>query len=90
MALSSAGYEFYSDARCAAEVLGSGAPATHMEYPVPGTVRGDSAAALGVVRWFGVGELRHIDTSLLWVHQVQDEKRMIFAKVAGYVSGQTY
>ena len=87
IALSLAEPELYGYVRCAAEVLGVGAFAKDLGLQAPGTVRGYSAAALGVVRRFGVGKLRQIDTSLLWVQQVHDDRILAFTKVFGYDNG---
>ena len=49
-------------------------------------VYADANAALGIVARKGVGKLRHLDTSILWVQQKELQKAVEFLKVHGVVN----
>ena len=54
---------------------------THVQYPL--TLRPDSSAAVGIGSRRGVGKLRHVDTSSLWLQQHVMSKNILLEKVAG-------
>ena len=43
----------------------------------------DASAAYGMLHRRGVGKMRHIDTSLLWVQEAAQTKKINFVKVDG-------
>jgi hypothetical protein len=57
-------------------VEGNGAHAT-------GRVWADASAALGIIGRKGLGKVRHLDTSVLWVQDGSRTKKILYAKVAG-------
>ena len=46
-------------------------------------VRSDATAALGISRRLGIGKIRHLDTSLLWIQQKIRYKDLSVDKVLG-------
>ena len=48
-----------------------------------GRVWADASAALGIVGRKGLGKVRHLDTSVLWVQDASLTKKILYAKVAG-------
>ena len=45
--------------------------------------KADASAALGIIERKGLGKLRHIDTTYLWLQQAECKRRVNFAKVPG-------
>ena len=43
----------------------------------------DASAALGIVQRIGLGKLRHLDTSFLWIQEVNYKRDIDYGKVAG-------
>ena len=43
----------------------------------------DASAALGIVQRRGLGKLRHLDTSFLWIQEVNYKRDIDYGKVAG-------
>ena len=48
-----------------------------------GEIWGDANAALGIINRDVLGKIRHIETGVLWIHQVAAEQRLKFGKVLG-------
>ena len=48
-----------------------------------GQMFSDASAALGIIQRRGLGKLRHIDTSFLWIQEVNAQRAVLFDKVAG-------
>ena len=48
-----------------------------------GEVWGDAGAALGIIHRHGLGKSRHIDISLLWVHEIAANKWLKYMKALG-------
>ena len=48
-----------------------------------GRLYADASAALGIIHRLGLGKLRHIDTSALWVQQAARSKLIEYEKVPG-------
>ena len=46
-------------------------------------IMADASAALGIIGRTGLGKLRHIDTSYLWLQQESIKKKLIMGKVKG-------
>ena len=46
-------------------------------------VRSDATAALGIARRLGLGKIRHLDTSLLWIQQKIKSKDLSVDKILG-------
>ena len=49
-------------------------------------VKGDASAALGIVGRRGLGKIRHIDVSHLWVQERAATKQIKYEKVKGTVN----
>ena len=49
----------------------------HLEH------RMDASAALGIISRKGLGKVRHLDTSHLWIQEVNAKREMEFSKIAG-------
>ena len=43
----------------------------------------DATAAMGIARRLGVGRIRHLDTSLLWIQAKVRDKELHLSKIAG-------
>ena len=50
---------------------------------VGGLIKSDASAALGIIQRQGLGKMRHIDTSYLYIQQINAEKILKFAKTPG-------
>ena len=83
VALSSAEAELYGIVRASAELLGCKSMARDFGHDLGARLYADASAALGIVHRQGLGKLRHIDTSSLWLQQAARQKTIIFEKVAG-------
>ena len=83
IALSSGESEFYATLRTSAETLGEVAMARDMGYKLKGQILGDASAALGIIHRKGLGKIRHIDTSYLWIQEIAAQRRLAFTKVLG-------
>ena len=46
----------------------------------------DASAALGIIARKGVGKVRHLDTSMLWIQQKELQNAVEFLKVLGVVN----
>ena len=46
-------------------------------------LRSDATAALGIARRLGIGKIRHLDTSLLWIQQTIKDGELVVDKVLG-------
>ena len=49
-------------------------------------VYADASAALGVIARRGIGKIRHLDTSMLWIQQKELQKAVEFLKVDGVIN----
>ena len=50
---------------------------------VGGVINSDASAALGIIKRQGLGKLRHIDTSFLYIQQINVDKVLRFEKTSG-------
>ena len=53
---------------------------------MPDRDKGDASAALGIIGRRGLGKVRHIDTSHLWIQETAANKRAHYRKVEGSVN----
>ena len=83
VALSSAEAELYGIVKCSSEVLGFKSIVQDLDRPLGAILYSDASAALGVIQRQGLGKLRHIDCSYLFVQALNADKIVQFAKVAG-------
>ena len=86
VSLSSAEAELYACIKGSAETLGLKSILADFGETVTAQLMGDASAAIGVIRRSGLGTLRHVDTSLLWVQEAAAEKRVLFGKVPGQLN----
>ena len=82
-ALSSAESELYAALKGSAETLGIMSMMADLGYIFQAEVWGDASAALGIIHRNGLGETRHIDTSLLWIQETAATQRLKYEKVLG-------
>ena len=82
-ALSSAEAELYGIVKCSSEVLGFKSIVQDTDKSLGAILYSDASAALGVVQRQGLGKLRHIDCSYLFVQALNADKVVQFAKVLG-------
>ena len=83
IALSSAESELYALLKCTAEVLGVKSAMQDWGVRTGALRKSDASAALGIIQRQGLGKVRHIDCFYLYIQQVNAEKILSFAKVAG-------
>ena len=48
-----------------------------------GEVKADASAALGIISRRGLGKVRHLDTSFLWIQEIKAKRSIEFSKVLG-------
>ena len=83
VALSSAEAELYGLVRASAEALGTASMFKDFGRTVSVQVLGDASAALAVIHRQGIGRIRHLDTSYLWVQEKAMRSEVAYRKVAG-------
>jgi hypothetical protein len=83
VAMSSAEAELYGTVRASCELLGVRSLARDYGRWAKGRLYADASAALGIIHRLGLGKLRHIDTSALWVQQAARSKLIEYEKVLG-------
>jgi hypothetical protein len=83
VALSSGEAEFYGVVKAAGAGLGYQALLRDFGVDVAVTVFTDSTASIGISSRQGLGKLRHLDTTALWIQQAIRAKRIVLRKVDG-------
>ena len=83
VSLSSAEAELYGVVRASSEALGCQSLARDLGCTRSIRVYADASAALGIVHRKGLGKVRHLDTSTLWVQQAAYSKKISYDKVLG-------
>eukprot|EP00973_Karenia_brevis_P095138 12425852-Karenia_brevis.AAC.1 len=83
IALSSAESELYGCIKATAEGLGVMSMLADAGRKMRGIVMADASAALGIISRKGLGKVRHLDTSYLWIQEVKAKREMQFGKVDG-------
>ena len=48
-----------------------------------GHVMGDASAAIGIIRRMGLGKVRHLNTSWLWVQEKESSRELQYYKAKG-------
>ena len=74
IALSSAEAELYAIIKTASETLGIISILKDWDMMYKADIMADASAALGIIGRTGLGKLRHIDTSYLWLQQESIKK----------------
>lgn len=87
IALSSAEAELYGLVRASAEALGIASMFKDFGRTVSVQVLGDASAALAVIQRQGIGRIRHLDTSYLWVQEKSMRGEVEYRRVAGKENG---
>ena len=87
VALSSAEAELYGLVRASAETLSTIAMYQDFGTLVKGCILGDASAALAIIQRQGLGKMRHLDTSYLWVQEKALNDELKYRKVAGVENG---
>ena len=82
VSLSSAEAELYAAIKACSETLGFLSLLKDYQIYASGKVMSDASAALGRIKRQGLGRARHINTSYLWIQQVND-RGINFSKVSG-------
>ena len=83
VALSSAEAELYGAVKCTAELIGLINLAKEWGDELEGSILADASAALGIISRRGVGKVRHLDCSHLWIQEAAASKAISFGKIAG-------
>ena len=76
VAMSSAEAELGAAVKASLEVLGMMSLWKDVGEATRGHVSGDASAAIGITRRMGLGKVRHLNTSWLWV-QVKEASRVL-------------
>jgi hypothetical protein len=84
VALSSAESELYAIVKASSEVLGFQSTIRDLGHKIGTIILSDASAALGIIQRQGLGRMRHIDCSFLFVQSLNANKVVQFAKVPGY------
>ena len=83
VALSSAESELYACVKATSEGMGVLSVFKDFGMTINGKIWADASAALGIISRRGLGKVRHLDTSRLWIQEVNARKDFEFSKVAG-------
>ena len=83
IALSSAEAELYGIIKTSSETLGIISILKDWNMFYKADIMADASAALGIIGRTGLGKLRHIDTSYLWLQQESIKKKLKMGKVKG-------
>ena len=83
IALSSGEAELGGLCKGAANAIGLRSVARDLGISLRLRIRTDATAALGIARRLGIGKIRHLDTSLLWIQRKIKEKDLVVDKVLG-------
>ena len=75
IALSSAESELYGSIKASAEGLGHMSFLKDWGFDFVGKVLAVASAASGIISGEGLGKMRHIDTSYLWIQQINTRER---------------
>ena len=86
VALSSGESELYAMVKTSAELLGILSMLRDWGVSLKGHVLGDAAACLGVIQRQGLGKIRHLDTSYLWVQEKRAAQELQYGKILGAVN----
>ena len=78
VALSSAEAELGAAEKASQEVFGMMSCETTREH-----VMGDASAAIGIIRRTGLGKVRHLNTSWVWVQEKEASSELQYHKVKG-------
>lgn len=83
VALSSVEFELYASAKATAEGLVIKSMTRGLRRYVHARVLADAPAALGIIARRGMGQVRHLDTSHLWIEGSDAKRRTHFEKASG-------
>ena len=83
IALSSGEAELGGLCKGAANGIGLRSVAADLGIKLSIRVRSDATAALGIARRLGIGKIRHLDTSLLWIQQKIKDGDLVVDKMLG-------
>ena len=83
VALSSAEAELYGTVRASCELLGCRSMARDYGKDPGCRLYADASAALGIIQRLGLGKVRHLETSNLWIQQACRTKTIQYLKVPG-------
>ena len=86
IALSSAEAELIALVKATCEGIGMKSLMTDLNILCKLQVYADASAALGVIARRGIGKIRHLDTSMLWIQQKELQKAVEFLKVDGVIN----
>ena len=82
-ALSSAQSELYGLVKCVSQTFKVKSSLFHFGILVDGVIMSGASAASGMIQRQGLGELRHIDTSFLYLQRINVDKLVRFDKTSG-------
>eukprot|EP00973_Karenia_brevis_P083935 11646618-Karenia_brevis.AAC.1 len=76
IALSSAESELYGCVKATAECLGTMSLLADFGRHCGGVIKADASATLGIISRRGLGKIRHLDTSFLWLQEAKAKRSM--------------
>ena len=83
LALSSGEAEITGLCKGAAQGLGLKSVAADLGISYDLELLTDATAAMGIARRLGIGKIRHLDTSILWIQQKVRDRELLLTKVPG-------
>ena len=83
IALSSGEAEYYEFVKAASVAIGARSSAADLggEFQQPIAIMSDASAAIGISNCIGVGKIRHIEVTQLWVQEKVANGEMVIVKV---------
>ena len=83
LALSSGEAEFYALVKCGSQALGLKEMMSDLGLDLRVHLKTDASAALGIANRGGMGKVRHVEVSQLWMQQKVRNKEIKVVKVKG-------
>ena len=75
--------ELYASIKASSETIGQLAMMKGWRIQCTGSIWSDASAALGIIERSGLGKLRHIDVSYLWIQEVRATRALQHRKIKG-------
>ena len=82
-ATSSGEAELYAATKCGAELLGIRSIGEDLGIKIDIELKVDANATIGMLHRTGLGKMRHVDVSELWLQSVVKNKKILLKKVLG-------
>ena len=76
----------YGLVKCVSETLGVKSALFEFGILVGGVIKSDASAALGIIQRQGLGKLRHIDTSFLYIQHCDSKRHLAILTQAKFAT----